>query len=215
MELDDLRRQWRQAEPVKANGTLSAGELTALLARQSGSVVEKLRRNARLEMRINYGVLVASVALSALASELWLRLFGVVLTLLAVVCIFYFYRKLGLLRAMDDPAGDLRAHLTRLASGLRALIRFYYRLTLAMIPVSVVIMGVMAVSKSRTNLTPSKLGIIAAVLVGLAVFLYLPTAHITAKYLQRLYGQHLDRLEGQLRELEEPAAALPPGTAQR
>jgi hypothetical protein len=212
MELDDLRRQWRQAEPVKANGTLSAGELTALLARQSGGVVEQLRRNARLELRINYAVLVASAVLAIRASELWLRLFGGVLTLLAFVCIFYFYRKLGLLRTMDDPAGDLRAHLTRMASGLRALIRFYYRLTLAMLPITVLIMGVMAVSESRAHLTTFKLGLIAAVLVVLAVFLYLPTAHITAKYLQRLYGQHLDRLESQLRELDEPTGALPPPT---
>jgi hypothetical protein len=212
MELDDLRRQWRQAEPVKASGTLSAGELTALLARQSGGVVEQLRRNARLELRINYAVLVASAVLAIRASELWLRLFGGVLTLLAFVCIFYFYRKLGLLRTMDDPAGDLRAHLTRMASGLRALIRFYYRLTLAMLPITVLIMGVMAVSESRAHLTTFKLGLIAAVLVVLAVFLYLPTAHITAKYLQRLYGQHLDRLESQLRELDEPTGALPPPT---
>jgi hypothetical protein len=211
MELDDLRRQWRQAEPVKATSALSAGELTALLARQSGGVVEQLRRNARLELRINYAVLIASAVLAALASELWLRLFGGVLTLLAVVCIFYFYRKLGLLRTMDDPAGDLRAHLTRMASGLRTLIRFYYRLTLAMIPVTAMIMGLMAVSEARINLTPAKLGIIAAVLVVLSVFLYFPTAHVTDKYLQRLYGQHLDRLEGQLRELDEPTA-LPPGT---
>jgi hypothetical protein len=212
MELDDLRRQWRQAEPVKASGTLSAGELTALLARQSGGVVEQLRRNARLELRINYAVLVASAVLAIRASELWLRLFGGVLTLLAFVCIFYFYRKLGLLRTMDDPAGDLRAHLTRMASGLRALICFYYRLTLAMLPITVLIMGVMAVSESRAHLTTFKLGLIAAVLVVLAVFLYLPTAHITAKYLQRLYGQHLDRLESQLRELDEPTGALPPPT---
>jgi hypothetical protein len=214
MELDDLRRQWRQAEPLKASGILSTSELTELLARQSSGVVEQLRRNARLELRINYGVLVASILLVARASELWLRLFGGVLALLAVVCIFYFYRKLGLLRSMDYSAGDLRAHLTRMASGLRSLIQFYYRLTLAMIPVSVSIMGLMAVSEAHTKLTPTKLWVISALLVGLAVFLYLPTAHFTTKYLQRLYGQHLDRLEGQLRELDEPAALLPPSATQ-
>jgi hypothetical protein len=214
MELDDLRRQWRQAEPAKTKLALSAGELSELLARQSGGVVEQLRRNARLELRINYVVLVAAGVLTAFASERWLRLFGGVLTLLALVCIYYFYRKLGLLRNMDNPAGDLRAHLTRMASGLRGLIRFYYRLTLATIPVTVLIMALMAVSELHTKLTPFKLGIVGVVMVALAAFLYLPTAHVTAKYLQRLYGQHLDRLEGQLRELDEPAPALPPGTAQ-
>ena len=31
--------------------------------------------------------------------------------------------------------------------------------------------------------------------------------YFTRWYLQRLYGQHLDRLESQLRELDEPANA--------
>ncbi|WP_261990448.1 hypothetical protein [Hymenobacter sp. BT188] len=31
------------------------------------------------------------------------------------------------------------------------------------------------------------------------------TAWVTPRYLPRLYGQHLNRLEGYLRELSEPA----------
>ena len=209
MELDDLRRQWRQPEPVKAPAALSTAELTQLLAQQSGSIVGKLRRNARLELGINYALLLPALAVAVWAPVLWLRLFGGLLALVAVVCIYYFYRKLGLVRRMDDPTDDLRGHLLRITQGLRALVRFYYHLTLAIIPLTMLVCGFMALHE-LPKLTPLKAGLILLALQALGGLLYLPTKHTTAKYLQKLYGQHLDRLEGQLRELDD---SVPDGRA--
>ncbi|GAA4495695.1 hypothetical protein GCM10023172_07830 [Hymenobacter ginsengisoli] len=207
MELDDLRRQWRQPEPPAVPAALSMAELRQLLAQQSGSIVAQLRRNARLEMGINYSILVVSLLIAGLAPVLWVRLFGGLLALIAVVCIFYFRRKLGLLRSMSDPGGDLRAYLLRLTIGLRTLIQFYYRLTLATLPVSCLLMGFMALTTTNKTVTTTKIWIVSAVLAVLCGVLYLPTAHTTKRYLHWLYGQHLDRLEGQLRELnDEPEA---------
>lgn len=203
MELDDLRRQWRQPEPASEPVTLNTTELRQLLARQSDSIVAKLRRNARLEMAINYALLPVSLAVAWLAPVLWVRLWGGLLGLIALVCIFYFHRKLGLLKGMSDPAGDLRAYLLRLTTGLRSLIRFYYRLTLAMVPLACLLMGVMALTSTTRAVTPTKIWIIGAVLAVLCVVIYLPTAHTTKRYLHWLYGQHLNRLEGQLRELND------------
>jgi membrane protein YdbS with pleckstrin-like domain len=203
MELDDLRRQWRQPEPATGPPALSKAELRALLARQSGSIVAQLRRNAQWETNINYVLLVISLAVAWLAPVLWVRLFGGLLALIAVVCIFYFHQKARLLRSMSDPASDLRAHLLRLTDGLRALIRFYYRFTLATLPVACALMGFMAVSTATKAVTPAKIWLIGVVLAVLCVVLYLPMAHTTKRYLQWLYGQHLDRLEAQLHELDD------------
>jgi hypothetical protein len=207
MELDDLRRQWRQPESTSEPATLSKAELSHLLARQSGGIVAQLRRNARVEMAINYALLVISLLMAWRAPVLWVRLWGGLLGAVALVCIFYFHRKLGLLRSMSDPAGDLRAHLVRLTDGLRTLIRFYYRFTLAMLPVACSLMGFMALSTTTKAVTPTKIATIAALLVVLCLVIYLPTAYSTKRYLHWLYGQHLDRLEGQLRELDDPALA--------
>jgi hypothetical protein len=206
MELDDLRRQWQQPQPAADPAALSPTALRALLAQKSGGVIAQLRRNARIEMNINYALLPISLGVAGLAPALWVRLFGLLLALVALVCLFYFRRKLGLLHSMSDPAGDLRAYLLRLTAGLRALIRFYYRFTLAMLPLVCALMGVMALTTTTKAVTPTKIGIIAAVLVVLCVVIYLPTAYTTKRYLHWLYGQHLDRLEAQLRELDEPAA---------
>lgn len=212
MELDDLRQQWQQPEPV-APAAFTQAYLTQVLAQQSGSVVAKLRRNARLELRINYGLLLPSLALAIGAPLLWLRLFGGLLTLIAAVCIYSFHRKLGLLRSMDNPTDDLRGHLLRLTQGLRALIRFYYRLTMATIPATMLVCGLMAVHELPKLWTPVQIGLILVALQVLGLLIYLPTKHATNRYLQKLYGQYLDRLEGQLRELDDKPAGPGAGSA--
>ena len=199
MELDDLRRQWQQAP---APPPVPPAEMQRLLEQQSGSIVVTLRRNARLELGINYALLALSLAVAGWAPALWLRLFGALLALVAGVCIYYFYRKLGVLRTMDNPAGHLRGHLLRLTKSLRALIRFYYRFTLAMIPVTMLACGLLVLTKLPSPVAPLKTGLLLGLLALLGAALYWPVGRATAWYLHRLYGQHLDRLEGQLRELE-------------
>ena len=207
MELDDLRRQWQQPAPADAPAPLDAAALTRLLARQSDGIIDKLRRSARLELYINFGVLLGALALAGFGPQFWLRVFGGVLAAIGAVCIVYLYRKLHLLRRLDDPVGDLRAHLRRLDAGLRSLIRFYYRFTLAMLPVGGLLNVLMVISTSKRVIElTSGFGItlVAVLVVGLPVLLYLPVASVTRRYLQRLYGQHLDRLEASLAELTEP-----------
>ncbi len=206
MELDDLRRQWQRPQPATDPPALNLGELRQLLTQKSSSIIAKLRRNARVELALNYGILALGAPVAALAPVLWVRLFGGLLGMVAVICIFYFHRKLRLLRSMGDPADDLRGHLLRLTSGLRLLIRFYYRLTLAMIPLTLLLMGIMSATSVLKIVTSTKLWLLAVVLTGLGFILYLPIAHSTKRYLHWLYGQHLDRLEGQLRELDEAPA---------
>ena len=209
MELDDLRRQWQQP-PAEIPAPLDAAALTRLLARQSEGIIEKLRRSARLELYLNFGILVGSLALAGLAPVFWVQVFGWVLVVLGVVCIGYLYRKLHLLRHMSDPAGDLRAHLQRLVSGLRALIRFYYRLTLAALPVTGVLNVLMAAAQFKHGIHFTSLpgiGLVVGLVVVMPLLLYLPVADVTRRYLQYLYGRHLDRLEASLAELDEPAPA--------
>ncbi|MBC6988320.1 hypothetical protein [Hymenobacter sp. BT491] len=203
MELHELRRRWQQ-QPASSQ-IIEQQELDAILARQSDGIIERLRRSARLELYLNFGVLLVSLALAWLAQPFWVRMLGWVLVVVGGVCIVYLWRKLHLLRRMDDPAGDLRAHLLRLASGLRALIRFYFRFTLAMLPVTGFVQVLMVASTAKRDISLTTLPGIALV-VGLVVLLpallYLPVASVTRLYLQRLYGQHLDRLEECLRELQ-------------
>ena len=208
MELDDLRRQWQQPDPVTP--VLDPASLNRLLAQRSDSQIELMRRNARLEAGFAALMAVAAPLLLRFASTYLMRVQLVALFLLALVMLGYYYRKLQLLRQLAQPDADVRAHLQRLAVGLRRLLRFNYRLTVAVGPASLLVVYEVVVGQElqrpggfRTGLV---LGVGAALLVG-GLLLQWAMVRFARWYLQRLYGQHLDRLEANLRELDDDATA--------
>ena len=217
MELDEFRRRWQQTPPT---ADLTETSLKQLLKHRSTSLVEKMRRNARLEAGLTVLVIMLLPAYIVYtdivyADKLPLQLWGKFMLVLAVGMLYYYYLKLGLLQRMAHAETQVRQHLSQLCAGLRQLLRFYYRLTLATGPF-VLLMGLcFAVSKeyAHSRLTPGyvvdweALGIMAAVMLVGGALLQVGTVYGTRWYLQRLYGQHLDRLEASLRELgDEPLA---------
>ncbi len=209
MELDDLRRQWQQPEP--AAPPLSQADLSQLLGRRSDGLVEKMRRNARLETAFVALVAVVMPLIIGFANNFLERAEVVSLFLLSLVLLGYYYRKLKMLRQMTRPDAHVLGNLRRLCAGLRSMLRFNYRLTLAMVPASLLLMYEYVVGKELARSG----GVRTAVLLGLgaaffAAGLLLQRAVVRATrwHLQRLYGQHLDRLEASLRELAEPEPAV-------
>jgi len=206
MELDDLRRQWQQPEP--AAPPLNQADLNRLLAPRSDGLVERMRRNARLETVFVVLVAVAVPPLIGFADNFLLRAEAVSLFLLSLVLLAYYYRKLKMLRLMTRLDGHVLGNLRRLCAGLRSMLRFNYRLTLAMAPATLLLMYEYVVGQELAR--PG--GVRTAMLIGLGtaflaagLLLQWAVAATTRRYLQYLYGQHLDRLEASLRELAEPA----------
>lgn len=210
MELDDLRRQWRLPEPV-APPALTSRDLNALLKGRTSSLIEKMRRNAWLEIGLtlvmNLGPL---VALALMRKPLYPHyLFSVLMLVIVVVVLVmlaYYYRLLGVLKRMLEPATSIQLHLTTLAQGLRQLLRFYYLLTLWMGPMVVALMLGYYTGAELARPGPMRWGFLAGFAIGMLVSgipMQLGIVYVTRWYLQRLYGRHLDRLEGQLRELSE------------
>lgn len=210
MELDDLRRQWQQPDAAP-RPPLTAPQLSALLTRQRLGAVEKMRRNARWEMVLMVGLAIFTAGFLPYVPELGLLPY--LILLLALGLLYYYYRVLGVLRRMSENAGSIRSHLARSCSGLRQLLRFNYRLTLAMVPITLV--ATLGVPLGRELLRIGqqlgagepvhwgRLLLLAGIILaagGLMRVLVIPVTHWQ---LQRLYGRHLDRLEGQLRELDE------------
>ena len=135
------------------------------------------------------------------------------LLLLAVGLLYYYYRVLGALRQMTETGNSVRSHLVRLCAGLRQLLRFNYRLTLAMVPITIVVTLGMPFGQELVR-TGQQLGhqeqvrwgpllLLASIVLAEGVLVKVLLMPYTRWWLQRLYGQHLDRLESQLRELDE------------
>ena len=220
MELDDLRRQWQRPEPAAPAG-LTAAAFSALLARQRVGVVEKMRRNARWEMALMIALAVFTAGFLPYVPELGLLPY--LTLLLALGLLYYYYRVLGVLRQMTETASSVRSHLVRLCVGLRQLLRFNYRLTLAMVPITMLTVLGMPFGREMVRIG-QQLGrqeqvhwgrLLLLIGIGLAAgaLMQVLVVPVTRWYLQRLYGQHLDRLEGQLRELDDNEPLANSGSA--
>jgi uncharacterized membrane protein YoaK (UPF0700 family) len=212
MELNDLRRHWQQPEPAAA--ALSAAQLRELLARQRGGLVDKMRRNARWEMAL--AVLLAGIMLAALlqAHKAVFQLYAAFSLLLMLVLVYYYYRLLAILRQMAEPGNSVRSHLVQLCAGLRQMLRFNYKLTLWTLPWTLILIygfftGQLLAGKATYSWQAWAMS--GGALLVLGSVIQVGVVYFTRWYMQRLYGQHLDRLEGQLQELEE--AAVPSSEA--
>ena len=208
MELDDLRRQWQQPDPA-ASPPVSPAQLGGLLAQDSDSLVEKMRHSARRELVFTIGFTVVAAGVYHWYRQPIVQLQVYLFVPLLGILYYYFYRKLKMLRAMAGAEGHVRGHLQRLCSGLRALLRFYYGLTMVTVPVAALLSLAILVNMEMARPGPFRpkamLAIGGFVLYCLAVGWGISRA--TRWYLQRLYGRHLDHLETNLHELrDEPAA---------
>ncbi|TVT38286.1 hypothetical protein FNT36_18985 [Hymenobacter setariae] len=212
MELDDLRRQWQQPEPSAA--ALSATQLREMLARQRDNLADKMRRNARWEMAL--AVLMAGLMLGGfiLLHKAVYRLYTGFSLLLMLVLVYYYYRLLAMLRQMDEPSSSVRRHLVQLCAGLRQMLRFNYKLTLWVLPWTLILIygfftGQLLAGKAKYSWQIWALA--GGILLVLGAVVQVGVVYFTRWYMQRLYGQHLDRLEGQLHELDEGTG---PGVAE-
>lgn len=207
MELDDLRRQWRQAAPTVAPPVLDAASVARLLALNSASPVAKMRRNAWVEIGIVLVCLVGCLGVAFTARDTYYMTMAAWLALVCVLSGVYFRRKLGLLRSLDDASGNaVRQYMQQQLQQLRSLVALYYRATMWSVPVSLGIAMLFIGGRIAQHFTGHKLlvglGILGACCVVLGIVTYWGMSYFTTWYLQRLYGQHLDRLENLLRELE-------------
>ncbi len=208
MEGPDLRALWQRA-PREAAPPFDAHALNTLLAQRSRGILERMRRNAWIEVAINA---FAVVALPFLINRTESRVLQIAFVLLLIVCLGFFYyynRKLRILRRLNqqDASSDVRGHLHTLVRELRRLLRIYERQSVLIFPVFLLIGLIAGALEGNPNgaarLASWRAWPLYAVFVGLAVPLTLLQLWGVRWYLRQLYGQHLDRLEGYLREMDE------------
>lgn len=207
MQLDDLRKDWLKP-PSDPAAPINPVQLEGLLANRPG-LVDKMRRNAAWETAFSALIVLASPYFWVIASTPLYKVYAVVGVLMGTGLLYYYYRLFAVLNRMRLLEGDVRGHLQELAAGLRALFRFYYRLTLATGPLLMCLNMGYFVGRELARPTSFRwklLLIIGGVMLVMGVLLQLLAVYGTRWYMQRLYGQHLDRLELSLQELNEPPA---------
>ena len=212
MELDDLRRQWQQPSPADAP-PLDRAALDGLLAQRSGNLIEKMQRNARLEMAYTLLVGLAIPLLLLLKRQNpLLKAEALLLLLLLLVMLRYYYRKLKMLGQMMRADTNVRENLGRLCRGIREMLRFYYRLALWAGPFTYLLLYGYYVGRALAGgegFSTKLLSFGAGMFVS-GGLMQMVIVYLTRWFQQRFYGRHLDRLEASLRELDEPTPAVTP-----
>lgn len=208
MELHDLRARWQQAAASDPTPDLQKAAFDELLARRSQSPVAKMRRNARLEL----GAMAVCLLISGLglyyAWDTYNRTLFIWLIIICLLCGLYYRRKLAVLSALSETSGTLRENIALQLTSLRALTRLYYAGTMWSLPITLPLALYFTQSDIFQRLAAAQkwnsLAIIVLLNLLVALMIFFLTRNTTRWYLQKLYGQHLDRLESSLRELDEP-----------
>lgn len=205
MELDDFRRSWKQPSAAEAPAAFNKEALEKLLARNSGNLISRMRRNAWVESSFTVVCLLLSSAALLYVQQAEQRAMLVWVILICLVSIFSYHRYL--LENLTSVDGALHEHITQQIDRLRTVMRLSYRSTLWSLPITLGIGFSFKVSRVVHELAGQKLLVALSILaVGYAIaglLAYLLISRLGRWYLQDLYGKHLDRLETLLRELEE------------
>lgn len=207
MELNELRHMWnRQATDEPA--PLTEQKVARMVASKSKSIITRLRRNAWWEVgSVVYVIIALPFGINYVDSQ-FLKGYLLVFELLSVAFLYYYYRKFRLLRQMDQVEKDVREHLQTLILGFRELLTIYLRLTLWVTVIALIAVTAhnafgLTLKHDGGKLSWSwSIGLMVLVMFFAGSILYWLMLKFTKWYLQKLYGQHLDRLESYLQELQ-------------
>lgn len=202
MELDDLKSIWKQKIPYEAK---HAEQIASMLKGSSNSIIAKLKRSVWFELLLTIGfglvLLVYAFTLKSGATK-WSV---VSILLLFLIYTFYYSKKLKLLNSFSPSENNLKESIERLVKSLTEYLQFYKTSYTVLYPVYF-FMGILFTAiELGFDVFWNKLGqpetILKLILVGL-IFLILSLV-ISKWYLQKLYGNHLDKLKSILKDLED------------
>lgn len=200
MEIEDLKGIW-----IKQSQTFTPkdeAELATMLKGNSTSIVARLRRSVWFELIVTF---VAGMGLLIYALTLpggWLKWTSGSMVVLFCLYSFYYYKKLNLLNRFDANE-NLRANLTHLIESLNGYLKFYKRSYAILYPLYFFLALLFTAIEYGADgflHRVSKPDVIASLVLFAAIFFACST-WLTKWYLNKLYGNHLKKLEAVLREL--------------
>lgn len=206
MEIEELKDIWKkQSEGFTPK---DEAELASMLKRNSTSIVARLKRNVWIELIFTFlgslGLLAYALTLPAGALK-WTSI-----SILILFCIysFYYFKKLRLLNSFSHGNEQIKANLHRLIANMKGYLRFYRRSYAILYPMYF-FLGLLftAIEQGPTGFQNkiTKPEIFIPLILGAIVF-FLCSTWLTSWYLRKLYGNHLEKIETLLRDLEvEPA----------
>jgi hypothetical protein len=220
MELESLKYIWHSLETPPAQ-TPDRQKLLALLAQRyrGRDAIARMRRNLIVESIVLGATYIPAIALYWLAFEGRLALIGWLFLLLAAGFFIGYYRTYRLLGQMQCMTSEVRTNLARQITMLKKYIRFYLLGGTGMVPVMFLLCyAILRWKRSAAFVSPGHLTPAASNLYlrlhpmpwwgnpvfwgSLMVLLTIGIYYANARYLNRLYGRHIKKLQELLREMD-------------
>jgi hypothetical protein len=200
MELDTLKETWNHrvlAEPV-----ITDKEILRIARSGSKTPVAVMKRNLRMEFFTVVALYTFSILYYLIATAItWVAVF---LSILAVVYIFYYTKKMRVLNQMTGYTNTIRFNLEAQVQLLTQYMKWYGWIAAILTPLVFII--VLLAWYGENILTSWYLPgnkrfylLFAAVGIGFSIVSFV----VNKWYVYHLYGKHLEELKGMLSQLSE------------
>jgi hypothetical protein len=201
MELNELKDIWKKTDA--SFQPKAEAELASMLKGNSKSIIAKLKRSVWFELIFTLisGIILLIYALTLPIGALkWI---SVSILAVFVAYTFYYIKKLMLLNQFGGGDDNLKASLERLIENLANYLRFYKRSYTLLYPVyfllALLFVGIeRGIDEFVSILTKPKT--IASLFVVAGIF-FVCSTWLVSWYLKKLYGRHLEKLQGLLNDL--------------
>jgi hypothetical protein len=211
MELDELKL-FINEKMERVQLEKSPDDIALMLSKSTSSVVGKIIRSLVLELIVSIIFSIACLAVAVFAPYSSLRIYFGIFTVVCSLFIPVLYIKLKKTKRLTSSAMPVKKNLQTLIALIKAYIKRYFQLTMALIPISIIIsftLGYRDENLNNSNLvnpffidlinSPLKITFIIIYITGFAASMY----YFTKWYLKKLYGNYIHQLEELLDELEE------------
>lgn len=201
MELEDLKTIWRKENDEFQPKAKT--ELATMLRGRSTSIISRLKRNVWIELAFTVAGALALLVYALTLPAGALKWTSITIPILFCIYSLYYLKKLRLLHNFDAGNENLKANLETLIQRLKGYLKFYRRSYSILYPVYL-FLGLLftAVERGTDGFlgTLTRPGVVLTLVLGAGIFFFGST-WLTSWYLKKLYGNHLEKLEGVLREL--------------
>ncbi|QEC66098.1 hypothetical protein FRZ67_01805 [Panacibacter ginsenosidivorans] len=211
MELDELK-SLINGRMERVQKEKSPAEIALLMGRKTQSITGKIKRSLLIELIITIVFTVSCAAITVFAKYHSLRIYFGIFTIISLLFIPLLYLKLNKTRKLTNTIFPVKNNLQVLVKLIHEYIRRYFQLTMALIPLSIIISFILGytdgnLSDSSTqnsffsNLIESPL--LMTFLIAYIILFSVGMYYFTKWYLKKLYGNYVKQLEDLIAELEE------------
>lgn len=193
MELDDLKHIWQNAGE-EYQPSMDAEALLRLTKQSSQNIIERLVRNIWYELVVSIFVVIAWFYYTLFYAEEHWRIGGLTMGIFMIASLGFYLWGLFRLKSISMANISLKESLTQLIKQFKLYIKAYTWLNILLIPFANFLGAYLIFSPLEAGLKTS-----AMIAVGMAPLMW----WLMRWYINRLYGQHLKRLESILQELNE------------